>query len=144
MAPDHPADEWRRGDARLLLIFDGHCGVCARFADWVELHDTARRVRLLPSQTPGLLPALKLTRAEVDREAVALDGDGRTYTGAAAINRVLQEIGGGWALLARVYAIPGVRWCEGLGYRWFARHRSRWGRTPWCERAGARCAPDEP
>ena len=146
MAPDDPVGEWQRGGGRLLLIFDGHCGVCARLADWVEDHDRARRVHLLPSQTPGLLAALNLTRAEVDREAVALDRDGRAYGGAAAINRALREIGGRWSLLAGMYAIPGVRWCEDVGYRWFARHRgrfSRWGLTPWCERPGFRCGPDE-
>ena len=138
--------EWPRGEALLLLIFDGHCGVCARCADWVEQHDGARRVWLLPSQTPGLLAAFNLTRAQVDREAVALDRDGHAYAGAAAINRALRAIGGRWALLAGVYAIPGVRWCEDVGYRWFARHRgrfSRWGLTPWCERPGVRCGPDE-
>ena len=142
MPLDNPVHEWQSGGQRLLLLFDGHCGVCARLADWVADHDHERRVLLLPSQTPELLAALNLTRAEVDREAIAIDLDGNAYKGAAAINEVLRRVGGGWTLLAGLYAIPGLRWCENIGYRWFARHRgrfSRWGRTPWCERSGVRC-----
>jgi predicted DCC family thiol-disulfide oxidoreductase YuxK len=131
--------------ADLLLIFDGHCGVCTRFADWVQHCDASGRVRLVPSQAHGLLDATGLTRAELDREAWALDRSGRWYAGAAAINRVLRALGGSWRLLALAYAVPGVRWCEDAGYRWFARHRSRlsrWGVTPACERPGGECVGD--
>jgi predicted DCC family thiol-disulfide oxidoreductase YuxK len=132
-------------DADVLLIFDGHCGVCTRFADWVQRHDNARRVRLLPNQAPGLLEATDLTRADVDREAWALDRSGRWYAGAAAINRSLSALGPPWRQLALVYAVPGVRWCQDAGYRWFAKHRgrfSRWGVIPACERPDGGCAPD--
>ena len=137
---------WQRDDERLLLIFDGHCGICTRFAEWVQRHDRAQRAQVLPNQTPGLLHACGLTRAEVDREAWVLDRVGRAYGGAAAINRTLRELDGPWAIIARAYAIPGLRHLEDAGYRWFARHRgrfSRWGAIPACERPGARCASDD-
>ena len=138
--------QWQRSGARLLLIFDGHCGICTRFAEWVRERDAAGHVLSLPGQTPGLLQAVGLTKGEVDREAWALDRNGRGYSGAAAINRTLREIGGGWALMARAYRIPGVRQCEDAGYRWFARNRgrfSRWGLIPACERPGATCDSDD-
>ncbi len=135
----------RMGDARLLLIFDGTCGVCTRFTDWIERHDASGRVRQLPNQAAGLLELTGLTRAEVDREAWAFDRAGRSWGGAAAINRALRELGGPWRLLSLAYALPLVGWCEDAGYRLFARHRgrlSRWGVTPACERPGAGCTSD--
>ena len=128
------------GEAAVLLIFDGWCGVCTRFADWVRARDAGSRVLALPNQTAGLPLAAGLTEADVDREAWAIARDGRVYAGAAAINRTLHELGGGWRLVARLYALPGLRWAEDLGYRWFARHRgrfARWGVTPECERPKA-------
>ena len=136
------AFEWPQGDARLLLIFDGHCGVCTRLVEWVQRRDHARRVLLLPSQTPGLVQSVGLTQAEADREAWAIDGSGRAYGGAAAINRTLRELHGPWSMIGRAYTLPGVRQCGDAGYRWFARHRhwfSRWGVVPACARPGARC-----
>ena len=131
--------------AELLLIFDGHCGVCTRFADWVQRRDASGRVRLLPSQASGLLEATGLTRVDLDREAWALDRSGRWYAGAAAINRTLRELGGPSRLLALADPVPGIKWCEDIGYRWFATHRgrlSRWGVIPACERPGGECGAD--
>jgi predicted DCC family thiol-disulfide oxidoreductase YuxK len=135
------------GDAEVLLVFDGHCGVCARFADWVARRDRAGRVRLLPSQAPGLIEALGLTRAEVDREAWAFDRAGRAFAGAAAVNRTLRALGGLPGILGRAYALPGLRWCEDAGYHWFSRHRGafhRWGAVPACDRPGVTCVEESP
>jgi predicted DCC family thiol-disulfide oxidoreductase YuxK len=81
-----------------------------------------------------LIEQFDLTREEVDREVWAIDADGRKFAGAAAINRVLQELGGIWAWLARLYRLAPIRWIEDLVYRWVAAHRGRlsrvWGAEP--------------
>ena len=95
----------------------------------------------LPSQTRGLIEKAGLTRAEVDRAAWAIDRAGRRYTGAAAVNRTLAELGG-WRHLARLYRLPVIRQLEDLGYRVFAANRgrfARWGAVPGCQRSGADC-----
>jgi predicted DCC family thiol-disulfide oxidoreductase YuxK len=84
-----------------------------------------------------------LTRAEVDRSAWAIEPGGRRLEGAAALNRVLAELSGGWALLAVPYRQPLVAAAEEAAYRWIAanRHRLAWlGVTPECERPGVACA----
>ncbi len=132
-------------DARLLVVFDGWCGVCTRAVEWVRARDTAGRVRALPSQTPGLKERLGLSPAGAARTVWAVTRAGRRYAGAAAFAAVLRELGGGWALLARLYAVPPLRWAADRGYAWFARHRgrfARWGVRPACARPGARCEPD--
>jgi predicted DCC family thiol-disulfide oxidoreductase YuxK len=129
--------------ARLLLIYDGRCGVCARAVDWVRARDPGGRVAVLPSQTPGLAERTGLSRAELDRAAWAIDRAGCYYAGAAAINRAWAKLGR-WRWLARLYALPGARQVEDWFYRWFAAHRgrfARWGATPGCERPGVDCMP---
>jgi predicted DCC family thiol-disulfide oxidoreductase YuxK len=131
--------------ARLLVVFDGWCGVCTRAVEWVRAHDPAGRVRALPGQTPGLKEQLGLSRAQAARTVWAFTRDGRRYAGAAAFAAVLRELGGAWALLARLYAVPPLRWAADRGYAWFARHRgrfARWGTLPACARPGARCEPE--
>jgi predicted DCC family thiol-disulfide oxidoreductase YuxK len=130
--------------ARLLLIYDGWCGVCTRTVEWVRRYDPAGRVAALPNQTPGLKERAGLTRTEVDRAAWVIDRAGRRLAGAAAINRTLEELGA-WRLLARLYRLPGIRQLEDLAYALFAAHRgrfARWGSVPACERPGADCLPE--
>jgi len=100
-------------------------------------------VLALPNQTPQLIERYGLTRADVDREVWAIDAEGHKFAGAAAFNRVLQELGGTWAALGTIYRFAPARWLEDLVYRWIATHRpllSRWwGTTPECEREGVEC-----
>jgi predicted DCC family thiol-disulfide oxidoreductase YuxK len=99
-------------------------------------------VLVLPSQTPGLIEALGLTRIAADSEAWAVEPSGKKFGGAAAVNRVLGELGGVWMIVARAYRVPLFRWLEDRGYRWIAENRSRFagaGVTPECERPGVRC-----
>ena len=97
----------------------------------------------LPNQLPGLIEQYGLTRSDVDREVWAIDAEGRKYSAALAANRALQELGGGWALLSRLYTIPPFRWIEDWVYGWIAEHRpmlSRWwGVTPPCDQPDVHC-----
>jgi len=91
-------------------------------------------VLALPNQTSHLIEQFGLTREEVDREVWAIDADGRKFAGAAAINRILQELGGVWAWLARLYRFAPIRWIEDRAYRRIAANRERlsrvWGAPP--------------
>lgn len=123
--------------AQYLLIFDGTCGICKRLVRWVQTRDAAGRIKALPNQTPGLIEQYGLTRAQVDREVWVIDAEGRALGGAAAVNQVLEALGGGWAWLGRALRLPPLFWCETRLYRWVAGHRylfGRWGITPACER----------
>ena len=112
-------------DDRLTLVYDGDCDFCTRLARWVERHDDRGQVSARPNQEPGLIDALGLTRAEVDRAAWAIDRGGR-FEGAAAVSRVLRELGGGWRLLGSLYLLPPIGWLENRYYRRVARKRSWW------------------
>ena len=95
------------------------------------------------NQQPGVLERYGVTRAEADRAAWTIDREGRRLDGAAALNRVLAELGGPWSVLAAVYRVPGIGALQEALYRWFAPRRSRFHRfgvTPECDEPGVRCA----
>jgi predicted DCC family thiol-disulfide oxidoreductase YuxK len=83
-----------------------------------------------PSQEPGLIEGLGLTPAQVDRSVWVIEPDGRRLRGAAAVGRVLREMGGGWRWLEPPLRLPGA----GLAYAAVARLRGRlsalWGDAP--------------
>jgi predicted DCC family thiol-disulfide oxidoreductase YuxK len=99
-----------------------------RCARWLRRRDRAGRVLALHNRTPGLLERLGLTRAQVDESVWVVEPGGAQFGGAAAANRALAELGGGWPLVARAYRLPPVRALEELLYRWVARHRPRMAR----------------
>jgi predicted DCC family thiol-disulfide oxidoreductase YuxK len=83
-----------------------------------------------------------LSASEAERSAWTIEPDGRRQEGAAALNRVLFELGGGWRALAAAYRMPAIAALEEAGYRWFAANRgrfSRFGVTPECEDPAADC-----
>ena len=111
-------------------------------ARWVRRRDRAGRVLAIASQKFGALERYGITREQADRAAWTIDRDGRRAAGAAAINRVLQELGGGWSWLAGPYLIRPLASLEEAFYRWFARNRSkfhRFGVTPECDEPDAGC-----
>jgi predicted DCC family thiol-disulfide oxidoreductase YuxK len=99
-------------------------------------------VLAVANQKPGVIERYGITRAEADRTAWTIDRDGRRQEGAAAINRVLAELGGPLSQLAALYRVSGIGALEEALYRWFAPRRSkfrRFGVTPECDEPDARC-----
>jgi predicted DCC family thiol-disulfide oxidoreductase YuxK len=110
-------------------------------ARWVRRRDRAGRVLAIANQTKGALDRYGVTREEADRAAWTIDGE-RRLEGAAAVNRVWRELGGGWAALARAYRLRPVAIVEEAVYRWFARNRSsfqRFGVRPECDEPSSDC-----
>jgi predicted DCC family thiol-disulfide oxidoreductase YuxK len=112
-------------------------------ARWVRRRDRAGRVLVIPNQAPGALDRYGLTRDQADRAAWTVEADGTRLEGAAAINRLLREIGGAWRMPAAIYRLRPVAALEEAFYRWFAKRRSRFHRlgvTPECDEPGNSCA----
>jgi predicted DCC family thiol-disulfide oxidoreductase YuxK len=65
-----------------------------------------------------------LTAQQAATAAWIIDVDGRRYAGAAAINRALEELHGGWPAISALYRFTPVRIVEDETYRHFARQRS--------------------
>ena len=108
-------------------------------ARWARHHG----VVAVPNQQAGVLRRYGVTRDEADRTALVVGPAGQRLGGAAALNRVLDEIGGGWRTAAKAYRLRPIALLEEALYGWFARHRSRFSRlgvTPECDEPGSGCA----
>lgn len=96
----------------------------------------------IANQKRGALESYGVTRREADRAAWTIDSAGRRLEGAAAVNRVLAELGGIWRAVAAPYRVPPIAALEEMLYRWFAPRRSkfhRFGVQPECDDPQAAC-----
>ena len=133
----------RLGDERLVLLFDGKCGICTRTARWVREHDTQGRILVVPNQSTEWRSRFSIAPEEAAKRVYAIDAPGRIFAGAAAINRVLEELGGRPATIGRLYRFAPIALIENAVYPLIARYRgllSRWGDVPACDEPGADCA----
>ena len=108
---------------QLVLLYDGDCAACSNFAEWARRKDSRGRLVAQPSQTPGVLDDCGLTHQQVAEKAWVIDSSGRRLSGAAAVNRLLEELGGPWRVLSRISRLPFMPAIEERVYGWIARHR---------------------
>jgi predicted DCC family thiol-disulfide oxidoreductase YuxK len=111
-------------------------------ARWVRRRDRAGRVLAVANQKPGVLERYGITREQADRASWTVDRSGARLEGAAAMNRVLQELGMPWRAAAAAHTLGPVAGLEEAMYRWFAARRSRFaklGITPECDEPGSGC-----
>ncbi len=136
------AEELRWEHYRLVLLFDGKCGICTRTARWVRQRDKDGAILTIPNQAPEWRSRFSIKPEDAEHRVYAIDAAGRTFAGAAVVNRVLEELGGRLAVVGRLYRFPPVALIENAIYSVIARYRgllSRWGDRPACDDPNARC-----
>jgi predicted DCC family thiol-disulfide oxidoreductase YuxK len=146
--------------SRLLVIYDGHCGLCNHTVQWLLARDRHDRLRFAPSSSPAV--AALLTRHGFPPPTVTTDqatesspesrpdpgpqpGPGtllvlravatpaeQLFTRSTAVAVALAQLSGPWPFIAHLLRlIP--RPLRDLGYRLIARWRYRiWGRLSTC------------
>ncbi len=88
--------------------------------------DWRARLALWPSQTPGLIEAVGLTRAEVDAAAWAVRPDGSRHQGPAALAAAVDQLWpAGVPVCGTLVRVPIVRRPADRVYAWVAAHRQR-------------------
>jgi predicted DCC family thiol-disulfide oxidoreductase YuxK len=109
------------------VVYDGMCKVCTRLAEALRRWDRDLLLEIVSSQTPGVMARFPWIPKEAFGEALQLVAlDGTTWSGAAAIERLLDVLPRGqW--VSWVFRIPFVRVLADRLYRWFARNRYRLG-----------------
>lgn len=111
----------QQGASPPVIFFDGVCGLCNRFVDFVIRRDSRGVFRLAPLQ--GETARERLAEADVRdlKTVVLIDGE-RTYRKSAAVLRVLGRLGGFWRGAAAVlWLVP--RPLRDVGYSWIASNR---------------------
>ena len=149
VARKHPlsvnsADEF---GGRLLVVFDGHCGLCNRSVRWLVRRDREDRLRFVASESPKVArllarhgfnavnagPDLGTILPETILVVRGFSGpEERVLVRSEAIMALLSELPRPWpAIAAALGWIP--RLLRDLGYRLVARWRYRiWGRLESC------------
>ncbi len=119
----------KRQEAPGVVYFDGVCGLCNRFVDFVLRRDRGRRLRVATLQ--GSTAAGRFGTASGAPATIVFEEDGEVLERSAAVLRILGRLGGPWSLLTFFGLIPRpVR--DGV-YDWVARHRYGWfGRRDTC------------
>ncbi|MGI8620091.1 MAG: thiol-disulfide oxidoreductase DCC family protein [Gemmatimonadaceae bacterium] len=117
------------------VVYDGDCRVCRRVIERLRGWDRHGKLELVPSQAPGVaarFPWIAPT-ALTESMQVVRASDGRTWQGAAAIERLLDILPRGrW--IAWMFRVPLARGIAERLYRWFAGNRYRMG-------CGEHCRP---
>ena len=127
---------------RLLVIFDGHCGLCNRAVQWLLRRDRRDRLRFAAAEAPqvaGLLARHGVGAPDPESGPatilVARDASGpaeQVLARSEALLAVLRELPRPWPAVAVLLGwIPHPM--LDLGYRLIARWRYRiWGRLETC------------
>ena len=122
-----------------VLFFDGNCGPCTRFRNFLLKLDRTGLLRTEPLQRAGTAQRLGVPAERLQESAWWLGDAGQVYGGAEAVNAAL-SVALGTRLPLGIYRTPGVRAIENAAYRWFAAHRYRFpGTTPYCETKPMAC-----
>lgn len=103
-----------------IVYFDGYCGVCNRFIDFLIRHDPQARLKYAPLQgttAHARLPANLITSLST----VVYENEGRLSVESTAALEVIAATGG-WRTLARVFLLV-PRFLRDAVYRWVANHR---------------------
>jgi predicted DCC family thiol-disulfide oxidoreductase YuxK len=139
IATQSPIPNQRITNATLTIVFyDGVCGLCNRLNAFLIPRDRHRTLRFAPLQ--GELARRTLTshqRDPSDLDTVYVIAEWQTprervLERSRAILHTLDQLGGGWKLLARVGAIVPLTLAD-AGYRVVARNRYRmFGRFDSC------------
>ncbi|MFM7056547.1 MAG: thiol-disulfide oxidoreductase DCC family protein [Planctomycetota bacterium] len=111
-----------------IVFFDGVCGFCNHFVNWVIRHDRRRQLRFSPLQgqtARQLLPADRWQQLST----VVLLTPRHAWIRSAAVCRILWAMGGPWKILAAMlWVIPlplrdlGYRLVGQVRYQLFGRH----------------------
>jgi len=112
-------------DDRPIIVFDGHCVLCSRFARFVLRHDRRAVFRLMAAQTSiGQAFYRHLNLDPVQFETNVLLENGQAWLKSAGTIRMFEHLGFPWSLCGVLRVVP-RSWLDRL-YDLVARNRLRW------------------
>ena len=115
----------------MTIYFDGYCGLCDRFVQFVLRRDRKARYRFAPLQGSTAQARVPATLDPRTSQTVILEEGGRFRVRSDAALAILSGLGGGWRLTALLRGIP--RPVRDAVYDLVARNRNRWfGRRAEC------------
>ena len=115
----------------MLIYYDGYCGLCDRFVQFVLRRDRAARYRFAPLQGSTAQERVPATLDPRTSQTVILEEGDRFRVRTDAALAILSGLGGPWRLAGLLRVIP--RPLRDAIYDLVARNRERWfGRRAEC------------
>ena len=115
----------------MLIYYDGLCGLCDRFVQFVLRRDRAARYRFAPLQGSTARERVPATLDPQASQTVILEQGGRFRVRSDAALASLSGLGGAWRMAGVLRVIP--RPLRDAVYDLVARNRNRWfGRLAEC------------
>jgi len=108
--------------AKGWLFFDVDCSFCTQIARWLSPRMQRQGFAVAPLQDPRVAALLGLSRADLVRELLFVDRDGRQYRGAEAILRLARQIWWARPLVWIATILTGTELLH-AGYQRFAARR---------------------
>lgn len=112
-------------DDRPIMVFDGYCGLCSGFIDFIFRHDKKGELRFLPAQSDlgeALYAHYGLKTGDYD--TVLLIMDGRLYVKMDASLRIIGLMGWPWKAIEIGRLLP--KFVANPLYDLIARNRISW------------------
>lgn len=88
-----------------VIYFDGHCGLCNGFVDFVMKHDHQGKFMFSPLQSEYAKTHLP-EEYTTDLKSVIVQIEGHTFKKSKAVFKVLKEMNGTWSMLAHLDFLP--------------------------------------
>lgn len=117
-----------------VIAFDGHCGLCNGWVDFILRHDRREVWRFTPLQSPSGLHVAGVPQA-ADPASVVVVREGWRYTRSTAVLIAVSDLGGLWRTTAVLLLVPAA--IRDVFYWVVARLRYRvFGRSEICRIPG--------
>lgn len=88
-----------------IIYFDGVCGLCNGFVDFIMKIDTAGKFKFSPLQSEFAKSRL-LPRYTEDLKSVVVEIDGEILEKSDAVFKVFVTLGGKWKIAAKLKILP--------------------------------------
>ena len=106
-----------------VVFFDGVCGLCNRFVDFLIRRNAKGRLLFSPLQG-RTAKELLASEAATGLDTVVFLHRNKTYVKSSAALRILAQLGGFWRVAGILLAVPGF--LRDIVYDFIARNRYRW------------------
>ena len=98
---------------KTLIFYDGNCGFCRWSVSLALRFDARARLQPIPLQTPGVLEAQGIARADAEKALHVLTSEGRVVCAGWALWAIVRELPW-WRSLRLLWRVPGFA-TGGLG-----------------------------
>jgi predicted DCC family thiol-disulfide oxidoreductase YuxK len=114
-----------------IILYDGVCGLCDRFVQFIITHDPSSKIKLAPLQSESAIALLQKFHLPAALSTVVFIEEEKSYIKSAAVLRSLNYLDGAWKFFTILKIIPTP--LSDFVYDFVARYRYRWfGRFDAC------------